>query len=119
MTFVHTISFKHAWDGLKHAVSTQPNFGIHLALSSVAVLSGIFFHITVFEWLVILLTIAIGLVIELVNTAIESTVDLITSKRHPIAKIAKDTSAAAMLIYAVGAIVVACVIFLPKIWLFF
>lgn len=119
MTSVHTISFKHAWDGLKHAVLTQPNFGIHLAVSTAAVLGGIFFRITVFEWLVILLTIAIGLVIELVNTAIESTVDLITTKRHPIAKIAKDTSAAAMLIYAVGAIVVASVIFLPKIWLFF
>ena len=119
MKSMHTISFKHAWNGLTHAFSTQPNFGIHLLLSSLAVAGGFFFKITNTEWLVILLTISIGLVIELINTAIESTVDLITSKRHPIAKIAKDTSAAAMLIYAVGAIVVASVIFLPKIWPYF
>lgn len=112
----HAISFHHAWDGLTHAFSTQPNFGIHLFLSSLAVIGGLYFRISTTEWLIIFLTIATGLVIELVNTAIESTVDLITSKRHPIAKIAKDTSAAAMLIYAVGAVVVASVIFLPKIW---
>ena len=119
MTSVHTISFKHAWEGLEHAVATQPNFGIHLFLSTIAVIGGIYFHISITEWLIIFLTVAIGLVIELVNTAIESTVDLITTKRRPLAKIAKDTSAAAMLIYAVGAIVVASVIFLPKIWPYF
>ncbi len=118
MSRSHSISFRHAWDGLAHAVSTQPNFVIHLFFSLTAVILGIWLHISGLEWIAIALTIAVGLVIELVNTAIESTVDLITRRYHHLAKIAKDTAAAAMLVYAIGAIVVAAIIFLPKIWLF-
>ncbi len=118
MSRSHSISFRHAWDGLTHAVSTQPNFVIHLFFSLTAVSLGIWLHISSLEWIVIALTVAVGLVIELVNTAIESTVDLITRRYHRLAKIAKDTAAAAMLVYALGAIVVAAIIFLPKIWLF-
>lgn len=114
----HTISFRHAWDGLAHAISTQPNFAVHLILSILAVAAGIALQISSFEWTIMALTIAVGLVIELVNTAIESTVDLITHRYHRLAKTAKDTAAAAMLVYAIGAIVVAAVIFIPKIWRF-
>ena len=115
---MHTISFKHAWDGLTQAVSTQPNFAVHLFFSTLAIVAGIALNISGLEWIVIALTVVVGLVIELVNTAIESTVDLITRKYNRLAKIAKDTAAAAMLVYAVGALVVAAVIFVPKIWRF-
>lgn len=118
MSHSHSISFRHAWDGLAHATSTQPNFTVHLFLSILAILAGFILKISGLEWIIISLTIAIGLVIELVNTAIESTVDLITRRHHRLAKIAKDTAAAAMLVYALGAIVVAAIIFIPKIWRF-
>ncbi len=110
---VHTVSFQHAWAGLLHALRTQPNFVIHASLSLLVVIAGILTHITALYWLILALTITIGLVIELINTAIESTVDLATSDFHPLAKIAKDTAAAAMLIYAIGAIVIAAIIFVP------
>ena len=114
MSRPHSISFRHAWDGLAHATSTQPNFTIHLFLSTLAIFAGFILKISGLEWIIISLTIAIGLVIELVNTAIESTVDLITRRYHRLAKIAKDTAAAAMLVYALGAIVVAAIIFIPR-----
>lgn len=115
---IHTISFHHAFEGLVHAVKTQPNFVVHLVLSSIAITVGFLLHLTNIEWTIILFTISLGLVIELINTSIESTVDLITSQYHQLAKVAKDTSAAAMLIYAVGAVIVAVFIFLPKLWPF-
>ena len=118
MARYHTISFYHAMSGLLYALRTQPNFVVHLTLSSLVVLAGIFFHISSSEWIILAWTISIGLCIELLNTAIETTVDLLTDKYHILAKIAKDTAAAAMLIYAAGSIVIALLIFLPKLWLY-
>jgi len=112
----HTISFYHAFAGLSHSLRTQPNFVVHLSISLLAILAGWYLRINPLEWLIISITIFTGLVIELINTAIESTVDLVTKEFHPMAKIAKDTSAAAMLVYAFGSIVIALIIFLPK-WL--
>lgn len=111
----HLISFKHAYSGVVHAISTQPNFVVHLTLSCVAIILGLFFGLTPTEWAILCLTITIGLVIELINTSIESVVDLATDKWHAHAKIAKDVSAAAMLIFALGSIGVAIILFLPKI----
>lgn len=111
----HTISFKNAFAGLAWAYKTQPNYVIHLLLSGVALFAGYFFSIRYEEWLVIILTITIGLVVETLNTAIEVTTDAIdTSIRNDI-KIAKDTAAAAMLTYAVGAFIIAFLIFYPRI----
>lgn len=110
----HSISFHDAWNGLIHAVKTQPNFTIHLLLSIITISAGFWLRISSLEWIIISMTIAIGLVIELVNTAIESTVDLITRRHHRLAKIAKDTAAAAMLVYSIGAVVVAVMIFVPR-----
>jgi diacylglycerol kinase (ATP) len=107
----HTISFKNAFAGLRWAVSTQPNFRIHLVLSLVAVLLGVYFSITVTEWAVIVFTILLGLTAELINTAIESMTDLITKEWREEAKIAKDVSAGMMLTVAIGAVVIAIIIF--------
>lgn len=115
----HHISFKHAVEGLVTGFTTQPNFKVHAVLSAMTVVGGIIFKLGTFEWLIIILTITLGLVIELINTAIEFTVDLLTDRYHLLAKYAKDTSAAAMLIYACGSVVVACIIFGPKIWSYF
>lgn len=115
----HKISFVHAFDGLFYAARTQPNFVIHLLVSSVVLICGLIVGLSNIEWIIIALTVFLGLVIELINTAIESTVDLATTQYHPVAKIAKDTAAAAMLIYAAGSVIIGLIIFLPKIksWL--
>lgn len=110
----HVISVKNALSGVHHGIWTQPNFIIHILCSVAAVLMGFYFRVSRLEWVAITMTISLGLAIEYLNTSIESTVDLITREIHPVAKIAKDTSAAAMLVYAAGSIIVAVLIFAPR-----
>jgi diacylglycerol kinase len=110
----HHISFRHACDGLLTAFRTQPNFKIHLTLSTLSIILGLLLDISPIEWAVIFFVIATGLAVELINTAIEFTVDLLTQEYQLLAKFAKDTSAAAMLVYAFFSIVIAAIIFIPK-----
>ncbi len=112
----HHISFRHAWDGIITGFRTQPNFKIHLVLSSIPVILGFLLHISGLEWAVILFVIATGLAIELINTAIEFTVDLLTQEYNLLAKFAKDTSAGAMLVFSVFSVLIAAVIFLPRLF---
>lgn len=111
----HHISFKTALDGLGWAIRTQPNFRVHLVLSALALIGGRLFRVTQLEMLILVFTIVLGLSAEMVNTAIEAMTDLITREWRAEAKIAKDVSAGMMLITAVGALIVAAVIFLPHI----
>ena len=111
----HTISFKHAFEGLVAAFSTQPNYRIHLFLSLLSLLGGIYFKITYLEFLIIGILITLGLVIETINTAIEETCDAIDEAIRPDIKVAKDTAAAAMLIFAIGSAIFAGCIFVPRI----
>jgi len=112
----HHISLKHAWDGVITGIRTQPNFRIHLTLSILIIIIGLVFHFNSIEWAIILFTISVGLAIELINTAIEFTVDLLTEQYNLLAKYAKDTAAAAMLIYAFFSILIAFFIIFPKLW---
>ena len=112
---IHRVSFEHAFDGFIYAIRTQPNFRFHLLATIVAVLLGVYFSISTTEWLVLIFTVNMVLVAEMVNTSIESMVDLITVERRVNAKTAKDVAAAMVLISAVLAIIIGLVIFLPKI----
>lgn len=111
----HTISVRHALEGVLWALKTQPNFRVHLLISTFVFLLGWYLVLSLTEWVVVFLTITIGLVVEMVNTAIEATTDAIDTKIRPDIKIAKDVSAGAMLIYATGAVIIALIMFLPKI----
>lgn len=115
----HVYSFKNAFAGLVWAIKTEANYKIHLFLSLVAVLGGLILHISYFEFLIILTFIVLGLTIEMINTALEETTDAIDKNQREDIRIAKDVSAAAMLIFSLGALVVACVIFIPRLILFF
>jgi len=111
----HHVSLKHASDGLLWAFTTQPNFRIHFFLSLIAIVLSIYFHITRGEMIVIFFIILIGLVAEMINTALESMTDLITQEWREKAKIAKDVSAGMMLLTAIGAVIIASIIFYPYI----
>jgi diacylglycerol kinase len=111
----HTISFKHAYDGLVWALKTQPNYRIHIFLSFLAIAGSILLKITYMEFLLVVVLITVGLVIETLNTGLEQTTDAIDRKIREDIKIAKDVAAAAMLIYAIGSFIVACFIFVPRI----
>ncbi len=115
----HTISIKHALEGVVWAFSTQPNYRVHCVLSGISILFGLLFHISRGEFLAIGILIIMGLSIETINTAIEETCDAIDGAIRPDIKIAKDVAAGAMLIFAVGSIILAAYIFVPYIITFF
>jgi diacylglycerol kinase (ATP) len=108
-------SFRYAWMGISYAFLTQRNFRIHVVLGGLAIGIGIVLHSTVVELAVIGLTIGLVLAMELLNTAIESVVDLtVKQSYHELAKIAKDCAAAAVLVSAIAAVLVAGCVLLPK-----
>ncbi len=111
----HTISFRHAFDGVIWAVKTQPNFRVHLCISFFVLLFAKIFAVTRGELLILLFTILLGLASEMVNTALESMTDLITKEYREEAKTAKDVAAGMMLVVSIGAAVVGLVIFIPYI----
>jgi diacylglycerol kinase (ATP) len=111
------ISFKYAWMGISYAFQTQRNFRIHVIVGAVAIGLGIFLHLSVVELAVIGLTIGAVLAMELLNTAIESVVDLTVKQAyHDLAKIAKDCAAAAVLVSSIAALLVAGFLMLPRLF---
>lgn len=112
---IHRVSFKHAFEGIIHNVKTQPNFRFHLAAMLMVCLAGYYLNLGFFEWLVLIFTFNLVLVSEMVNTAIEAMVDLITLERRQDAKIAKDVSAGMVLVSAIFSVVIGLYIFVPKI----
>ncbi|XZO04640.1 MAG: diacylglycerol kinase family protein [Microcoleus sp.] len=111
------ISFKYAWAGLSYAFETQRNFRIHTVIGTLAIGFGVFLHLKPVEISVIGITIGIVLAMELLNTAIESLVDLTVGQSyHELAKIAKDCAAGAVLVSAMAAAIVAVALLLPPFW---
>ncbi len=108
-------SFKNALEGVRWIIKTQRNFRIHIFLSLLALLGGFILKISNEEFLLVIVMIFIGLAIESFNTAIEEAIDAIHKDYSEEIKVAKDVSAAAMLIFSIGAIFIACLIFVPRI----
>lgn len=109
-------SFGYAFAGIRHLVATQRNAKIHIAFGMVAVIAGLMLQISRAEWLALVLTIALVLTLEGVNTAIEALVDLASPRYHPLAKVAKDVGAGVVLLAAVASVVVGLIIFWPRVW---
>lgn len=77
---------------------------------------GTFLGLATAEWIAILLCITVVIALELVNTAVEACVDLVTRETHPIARTAKDVSAGAVLVGVVGSVLIGAVIFVPRLY---
>ena len=108
------ISFKYAWAGVRYAFATQRNFRIHTIVATLAVSLGFYLRVSAMEMAVITITCAMVMILELINTAIESVVDLTVKQTyHELAKIAKDCAAGAVLLSAIAAVLVASFILLP------
>jgi diacylglycerol kinase (ATP) len=111
------VSFKYAWAGLRYGFTTQRNFRIHVAIGILAVTLGIFLHLSRVEISLIGITTGLVLAMELINTAIESVVDLTVKQTyHDLAKIAKDCAAGAVLVSALAAVLVAGSLLLPPLF---
>jgi len=108
-------SFQYAFKGIAELFRSQPNARIHLAAGAMVVLAGFYFQISRTEWIAVTFCIFGVLSLEAVNTAIEHLTNLVSPGFHPLAGKAKDVAAAAVLLAAMGAIVVGAMVFLPKI----
>ena len=86
---------------------------IHCLAVIAVTLAGTLFQITAGEWCVCLLLFGLVISLELVNTAVESVVDLVTEEKKPLAKTAKDTAAGAVLFSAIVSVIIGCIIFVP------
>ena len=109
--------FKYALQGLKYAFSTQINFKFHVGAALLVFAFGWFFKLSLFEWLWLLLAIALVMIAELFNTALEVLVNLVSPDYHPLAGKVKDLASAAVLLTAVTAFTIGLFIFIPKILL--
>ncbi len=110
------LSFKYAFEGIYAAIKEEPNLKFHLFAAFVVILAGLYFNISRFDWIVVILLIALVLTLEMTNTAIEAVVDSFTEAQHPRAKYAKDISAGAVLILSLAAAAAGLIIFLPYIF---
>lgn len=111
------VSFKYAWQGCSYAFRTQRNFRIHVVIGSIAVSAALLLHLSPVEIAIICLTCGAVLTMELINTALESVVDLtVQQSYHELAKIAKDCAAAAVLMSALISVSVAACLLVPPLW---
>ncbi|MCI3919703.1 diacylglycerol kinase family protein [Paenibacillus sp. TRM 82003] len=107
------IGLRHAAAGLAHAIRTERNMRIHAAGALLAVAFGVYSRLSRDEWLWVALAIALVWSAECFNTAMERAVDRVGEERHPLAKAAKDTAAAAVLVVSAFAVVVGALVLLP------
>ena len=107
-------SFNYAFEGIIHVLRTQRNMRIHFAVAVVVLVVAIAADVTKLELIALLLAIAFVLIAEMINTAIEGAVDVATSSFDPMAKLAKDIAAGAVLIAAINAVAVGYLVFSGK-----
>ncbi len=107
-------AFALAYSGFVEAWKSELHLQVQTIIAIVAILMGFWLHITLTEWCLVVLSISLVLSAELINTAIEKTLDRIGEEIHPLTKSAKDVAAAAVLVCACGAATVGLLVFLPR-----
>ena len=109
--------FAYAFQGLEYAFRTQRNIRVHATIAILAIILGIFLHISAIEFAMVFIAITSVFIAEMFNTVIEVSIDLSTPEYHPLAKIAKDVAAGAVLLSAFLSIIIGLFIFGPHLWL--
>lgn len=107
-------SFNYAIEGIIYAVRTQRNMRIHMITALLVLTACFFYNLSKVELLIITITVTMVIFAEMVNTAIESAIDVTANYYHPLAKISKNVAAGAVLITAINAVIVGYVIFWEK-----
>ena len=112
-------SVKNSCNGLKVAYKEEQSVYIHLISTVILLALSFFLKISLVEWIIVVAIIGLTLTVELLNTAIENTVDLITTDFNLLAKVAKDTASAAEFVLAITSAIISLIIFIPKIMVLF
>ncbi|RSK48141.1 diacylglycerol kinase family protein [Hymenobacter rigui] len=109
-------SFGYAFRGVVAALRTEVHLWVHAAATVVVVGLGLYFGLARWEWAAVALAVGAVWCAELVNTALEAVVNLVSPDYHPLAGRAKDVAAGAVLVMALAALVVGLLIFGPRVW---
>lgn len=109
-------SFNYAISGIVHGFKTQRNLKIHFTAGILVIISSIIFRITRLELIAVLFSITLVVFAELINTALEHIVDMITEDYHPSAQKAKNVAAGAVLVTALNALLVGFLVFYTRLW---
>ena len=107
-------SFKYAFEGILIGIKEEQNMKIPIMI--LVIIFGIMLKINTIEWIICILLFGLVISMELINTAIENTVNLITKEKNQQAKIAKDVAAGAVLVSAIASAIIGLIIFIPKIF---
>lgn len=107
-------SFNYAVEGIIYCLTTQINMRVHFTVAFIVLCTSLFFDFSRFELIALFFAITFVIIAETVNTAIEAVVDLTTRELHPLAKVAKDVGAGAVLIAAVNAVIVGYLLFYKR-----
>ena len=108
-------SVKNCLDGIGYVTKSEKNFKREIALGIIALILSYILKIDKIEFIIVLTMICLVLTAEIINTAIERTVDLVTKEYHELARIAKDVSAGSVLVTSIFALIIGIIIFIPKI----
>lgn len=108
-------SVKNCLDGISYVTKSEKNFKREIALGIIALILSYILKIDKIEFIIILTMICLVLTTEIINTAIERAVDLVTKEYHELARIAKDVSAGSVLVTSTFALIIGIIIFMPKI----
>lgn len=108
------VALKNAINGIKYTFISGRNFKIQLIFAIIAIIAGIILKISFLEWAIILILVFFVLFAEMINTIIETIVNMITNDYNENAKIAKDVAAGAVTFCAICSIIVGLIIFVPK-----
>ena len=107
-------SFKYAFQGMFSALKTERNLKIHVTIMILVIIAGIVLKISKIEWIICIILFGLVISLELVNSAIETTVDIAMPDINPKAKFAKDAAAGAVLVLAIASAIIGFMIFGPK-----
>ena len=108
-------SLGHALDGIEYTINHERNFKIELFFAMAVTIMSFILKVSIIEWGILVLVISMVLALEMINTAIERCVDLVTKEYKELAKNAKDIAAGAVLVMSMFSVVIGIIIFLPKI----
>lgn len=108
-------SFKYAFSGIVTAFKSEKNMKIHFTMMMLVIIFGILLKISLNEWLVCIMLFCMVIGSEMINTAVENVVNLAMLTKNEVAKNAKDISAGAVLVFAIGSAIIGLIIFIPKI----
>lgn len=108
-------SIKYSIEGLIHAYKNEQSLWLHAICTIITIILGFLLKISFNQWAIIIIALVVVLAVELLNTAVEAAVDLVTKEIHPLAKVAKDCGSAAAFVSGIMATIIELFIFIPKI----